>query len=74
MGAKSGYNEQDKGHLTPSKSALTPLNPQKQLQRAMEILPNFKAHWESLIEEINVVSKFSILICWKPRFPHAHHY
>ena len=49
--------EQDKGHLTPSKSTLTPLNPQKQLQHAMEILPNFKAHWESLIEEINVVSK-----------------
>ena len=48
--------ERDKGHLTPSKSTLTPLNPQKQLQHAMEILPNFKAHWESLIEEINVVS------------------
>ena len=47
--------ERDKGHLTPSKSTLTPLNPQKQLQHAMEILPNFKAHWESLIEEINVV-------------------
>ena len=50
--------EHEQGHLTPSKSTLTPLNPQKQLQHAMEILPNFKAHWESLIEEINVVSIF----------------
>ena len=53
-------NEHEKGHLTPSKSTLTPLNPQKQLQHAMEILPNFKAHWESLIEEINVVSMSEI--------------
>ena len=53
---QSHEKERDKGHLTPSKSTLTPLNPQKQLQHAMEILPNFKAHWESLIEEINVVS------------------
>merc|ERR1712131_302826 len=48
------------GHLTPSKSTLTPLNPQKQLQHAMEILPNFKAHWESLIEEINVVKNLAM--------------
>ena len=57
--------ERDKGHLTPSKSTLTPLNPQKQLQHAMEILPNFKAHWEILIEEINVVSTIGNKIYYK---------
>ena len=62
-------NEHEKGHLTPSKSTLTPLNPQKQLQHAMEILPNFKAHWESLIEEINVVSVFKRqYLTWKHNY------
>ena len=46
---------------SPSKRAdgLSTHSPAKQLQQAMEILPNHKAHWESTIEELNTVSKFN---------------
>ena len=49
-----------KGRTTPSKLSNSTIvqnqNPAKQLQVAMETLPNFKAHWEKLIEQINIVS------------------
>ena len=51
-----------KGRTTPNSSKLSNStivqnqNPTKQLQIAMETLPNFKAHWEKLIEQINIVS------------------
>ena len=47
------FQKDETGRSTPQKLNQ---NPGKQLQQAMEILPNFKAHWEKLIEEINVVS------------------
>ena len=41
-------------------SPLSPHNPAKQLNHAMEVLPDFKAHWESTIEQLNVVKNLAM--------------
>ena len=62
-----------KGRTTPQKlntsnsTIVNNQNPGKQLQIAMETLPNFKAHWEKLIEQINIVSS-------NDSYLYVHHY
>merc|ERR1712106_1229971 len=41
-------------------SPLSPHNPAKQLNHAMEVLPNFKAHWETTIEQLGVVKNVAM--------------